>query len=584
MRVANGRLGLLVCLSACLPVCEARAYDEAIDAPMYRSPDLPGPRGVVVFPEKALALWLRALERPEADLKCKAADAFAQARRRGVKGLQAAVAPLLAALDRLDQPPTVRLAVARALVALDAREAAGSLWRHAESGSPHLRELVEGALARWDYRPARVAWLARLRDPATTHRKLVLAIRGLGAVREGLAADRLRELTHAAGVHGAVRLEAARALGSIRPDGLEKDAERLAAETSVVGRLAAVSLLQRHGSAEAVRLLQRLARDTEPAVASPAVVRLTEIDAKLVVPAIEHLLAVRDPAVRALAVEVLRREPSGKHVRLLADRLDDVHPDVREKARRALHELAAKNEFRDRALADTTRVLAGKQWRGQEQAALLLTQLDHKPAVGRLVELLASDRPEVAVTAAWGLRRLAVADTLPRVLGHVQAGLARARTTKGLPEHVDYQLSQLNQFLGQQKYRPADAVLRGFVPPLRPSPLPEARAAAVWALGLIHEGELVPALATALEGRLQDLRSIPPEDLRVCWMAALTLGRMRAKQALASLREFYPHRKASDNPINNACGWAIEQITGEVMAPAGTVRQIQRDWFLTPSD
>src|SRR5690349_8418654 len=90
-----GRKGfcLLVSLSPCLLVCgvvceEARAYDEAIDSPMYRLPDLPGPRVVVEFPQGAVTLWLRALERPEADLKCKAADAIARARSRGVKGLE----------------------------------------------------------------------------------------------------------------------------------------------------------------------------------------------------------------------------------------------------------------------------------------------------------------------------------------------------------------------------------------------------------------------------------------------------------------------------------------------------------------
>src|SRR5205085_256961 len=139
-----------------------------------------------------------------------------------------------------------------------------------------------------------------------------------------------------------------------------------------------------------------------------ALARLTEVDPKLVVPALGHVLASPDPEVRSLAVEVLRREPSAAHATLLAERLDDAHPDVRRKARRSLEELAAKKDLRDHVLAEALRVLGGRQWRGLEQAAVLLTQLDHKPAAKRFVELLPFDRPEVSVTVAWGLRRLAV--------------------------------------------------------------------------------------------------------------------------------------------------------------------------------
>ena len=36
-------------------------------------------------------------------------------------------------------------------------------------------------------------------------------------------------------------------------------------------------------------------------------------------------------------------------------------------------------------IAQTSRILASDQWRGQEQATILLTELDHKPAAQRLV-------------------------------------------------------------------------------------------------------------------------------------------------------------------------------------------------------
>ncbi len=586
-------LSLFFLFFAPLRLC-ARLFgaEDPIDSPMYKLPDLPVPVEVKVFPDKTLGLWLKALERPEVDLKCKAADAIALAGRRGVKGLETAVGPLLAALDRQDQDSAVRLSAAQALIALDVREAAPSLLRQAASGGSEMRSLVEPALARWAYRPARAAWSERLRDPAAPPLALVLAARGLAAVGEQSDGDRLRELVLSERTPGGVRLEAARALAVLRPSGLEKDAERLASDATprgLVARLAAASLLRRHTGAEAVRLLQGLAQDPEPAVAAVAAGRLVEIDTKLLVPALARFLASPDERVRAAAVAVLLRQPSPDHLRLLGDRLDDPHPDVRGQARRALEELAA-GEWRRAAIAEAMRMLGTRQWRALEQAAVLLARLDHEPAAGRLVELLAFDREEVAVAAAWGLRRLAVPETLPGVVRYVEA--MRKRVLAGTEDParksvtavaVDHQLSQLHQLLGQQKYAPAESLLREFVPkPARPPVGAEARAAAIWALGLLHEGKEVPDLATALEARLNDTTAIPPERTEVRYMSAITLGRMRARGALASLRTHYPAREPSPEPVNNACGWAIERITGEAVPPPKPIRKTWQDWFLMP--
>src|SRR5439155_22139904 len=159
--------------------------------------------------------------------------------------------------------------------------------------------------------------------------------------------------------------------------------------------------------------------DSEPAVAAIAAGRLLELDADHLVPAVEHLVASSDPTLRSFAIEVLFQRPTATHLCLLADRLDDPHMDVRGKARQHLHELAIKQARREPVIAEATRMLATRQWRGLEQAAILLTQLDHKPAAKRFVSLLTFDRPEVYVAAAWGLRKLAIPETLPDVTKHV---------------------------------------------------------------------------------------------------------------------------------------------------------------------
>jgi HEAT repeat protein len=583
---------LLVCLSPCLRAGRAD-FDPIIDSPMYKAPDLPAPPVVLIFPEEAKAMWLRALERPEADMKCKAAEAIALARRRGVKGLETTVTPLLTALDRQDQHPAVRLAVAKALVALEAREAAPNLFRQSQAGGSDLRDVVEPALARWQYRPAGEVWLARLAEPKAPRRSLALAVEGLAAIREGQAATRLRELALSDQADGAIRLAAARALSVLRTEGLEKDAEVLAADAAPRGipsRLAAAALLQQHQGDQTVRLLQRLSKDQEPAVAALAVGRLIEIDPKLAVPATERLLASPDAKLRALAVDVLFRLPTEKHTRLLADRLNDLHPEVRIKSRRHLLELAAQQDLRKRVIEQATRILAGDKWQGLEQATILLAQLDHKAAAARLVELLANNRAEVYITAAWGLRRLAVPDTLPGVLSHVKSQQQRLRAAAARPDAstplIDHELSQLNQFLGQEKYQPADAALRQFIPRMeRPMTIPvgqESRAAAIWALGLVHEGKSEERLAAALQERLNDIGSMPPEDTRVRRMCAITLGRLGAKDALASLRQYCADFETTRDPVNNACGWAIERLTGQAMPAPKTIRKMQRDWFLVP--
>lgn len=588
---------LLASLSARLPVCRGD-FDEVIDSPMYKDPHLPTPTVVFVVPEKTRNLWIKALGRPEADMQRMAADAIALAHRRGIKGLETTIDPLLAAMDQPDQRPAARLALAQALLTLDARDAAPVLLRQAQSGDGDLRDLVEPTLARWDYRPARALWLERLRDPESPPRSLLLAIRGLAAVQEGQAADRLLEIALSEETAAPIRLEAARALGSLRGDGLEKDAERLAADASrhgVVGRLAAASLLRKHSGDDAVRVLQRLAADAEPAVAVLAVARLVEIDPNLVVPAVDRLLNSPDAGLRSLAVEVLFRRPTEQHVRLLADRLGDADLDVRRKARRSLEASAANRELHDPVIQEATRVLAARQWQGQEQATILLTRLDHKPAAKRLTALLSSDRPEVCVTAAWGLRRLAVPETLPDVTTYVEAAQKRARAARNPPgpnevsiEVLDHQLSQLNQLLGDLKHGPADAVLRQFLPrmepPMRPVACPESRAAAVCALGRIHQGNPEGALATALEGRLNDTARLPPEDDRVRSMCAVALGRMKATACLPSLRTGFPSHEPSFDPVNNACGWAIEQIAGEAVPPPRTIEKVANDWFLVPND
>jgi hypothetical protein len=143
-------------------------------------------------------------------------------------------------------------------------------------------------------------------------------------------------------------------------------------------------------------------------------------------------------------------------------------------------------------------------------------------------------------------------------------------------------MSQLVQFFGSARYTPADERLRQFVPPTSGLAV-ETRAAAAWALGKIHEGKPVPALAKLFASRVAAVIPIDVEVNRVRRMCATAIGYMKAEAGVPTLRQFYGGR-ASNDEVGNACGWAIERITGEKMAPPDAIKQNQVNWFLTTTE
>src|SRR5262245_7665368 len=161
---------------------------------MYVVPELPEPRIEYGFPENALDQWLKALAKQEDELKCKAAEAIALAHTRGMKGLDMAIEPLRSNLDQSPPNSVVRLAAARALIALDAKQTAPTLFKQLESANPQLREIIEPALSKWDYKPARGVWLSRLEAANSSPQSLVLALHCLATVKEDKAFSSALEL------------------------------------------------------------------------------------------------------------------------------------------------------------------------------------------------------------------------------------------------------------------------------------------------------------------------------------------------------------------------------------------------------
>ncbi len=569
---------VLVCW--CLP---ATAEDGEIDSIMYRDPHIEPVKTENVFSPRLKPLWLEALARPEVDLKRQAAETIARAYVRGMPGLEDTSAPLAKELDAPDAHPLVRLTAARALIVLGAKEAAPSLFKHAQSDGLSMAQIIEPALADWDYRPARTVWLARLEDAQASRSRQLLAIRCLSLVGEQQAVTPLLNLATAPHVAADLRLEAARAAGSLRQEGLENDARRLAGDKSprgLINRLVAASLIRQHRGEDAQALMLQLANDDEPAVARTALARLFEIDPALVEPMTVRLIAHADAGLRDVGARTLVALPTPKSIALLAPMLDDPHPDIRVYVRKSLVDLAADAQRKTLIIDEGVKMLATDKWRGLEQAAFLLVALDHKPAAPRLVELLDFPRPEVFVTSAWGLRRLAVPSTLEGMLD--KAHRANNVVVETPLEAVELHplIAQLFQAFGQMKFAKAEPLLRQYVPKDFTIGV-DTRVAAIWSLGHLHAGQPDEGLASQYVGRINDTNSMPPEMEEVRTMCAISLGRMKAESTISTLRG-YLESDSVDTDFGFACAWAIHQMTGEPI-PARGVRKIgQVGWFLEP--
>ncbi|HUG91211.1 MAG TPA: HEAT repeat domain-containing protein [Planctomycetaceae bacterium] len=578
----------LVLGASCVASAVAGPIDPEVDSAMEQDPLLPSPAPVPVFPERLKPLWIEALAQPEADLKRLAAASIARAHRGGMPDLAGAIPHLAAELDRPDQDRIVRLACAEALVVLDARQAAAILRRHAAS-SLEIGQMVEPALAAWGDPPAGEMWLARLGDPGVRHQSLLLAIDGLGAIRELRADTRLLDLALSSSAAADVRLCAARALSRIRESGLEGSAAPLLADKSPAGltdRLVAASLLAGHRGPAAQALLNALAVDDEPAVAAIALRRLLEIDPDLVLPLVSDAIRRDDPHVRRLAAEALIARATAEHVALVGTLLDDVHPDVRRFVRGEMIRMAGDATLAGPVIEAATGQLTRPSWRGQEQAIFILVAQAHRPAIPLLVERMESERSEVLVTAAWALRRLEARDVLPEMLDRATRVTAAYRppdedseSAPGLAlEGMDRQLGQLFEAFGQMNYGRAEPLMRRYVPKTSNLP-PQGRSRAIWALGKLYAGRSDERLAREFGERVADVASLSPEFPTVRYASAISLGRMKAETELPVLREF-SGRYAGDKP-GVACLWAIEQITGEPMPPLEPVL-LANPSFLTP--
>jgi hypothetical protein len=554
-------------------------------------PDLTLPAEILKFDPAYRPLWMEAIQHPEADLQQEIAAMFDRVQRAGNDDYSDQ-ADVFRKLILDDNHHTLNVALASLLCTIDDRDSADRLFEILNPKRIELSQVVEPALARWDYKPIREIWRSRLDDPGVRRSHLVLAIEGLMQVRDEPAADRLLEMAMDRREKSALRIAAARAVGHIHSDGLLSAAQQLSADVSaegIINRLCAVAFLARHESEPANELLQRLSLDAEPTVAAGAWRRLLQIDSALAVTQADDCLTNDDPIVRGLAVQSLFEQPTVVRIDQLGVMMDDRHPDVRKAARISLHRLALVSDEFDRRV----RVAGMKSvqesasgYRGVEQALLLLGALDHKNVAGVAVELLEHDHPRVLVTAAWTLRVLQVKETLPSMLDRalrvsdVYLGKKyKQQTTVGGAAGLD-QIAHLFDAFGQMEYHAAEDLLRKYIPKQLDLGA-NSRPAAIGAIGRLNQGHPDPKLVAQLVARLHDWASDPGEIFPVCSMSAIALGRMKANSAVKDLERYFLG-KPPRGLLDYSSAWSIREITGRDF-PAPVAQFAYKSGFnLTP--
>jgi len=565
-----------------------RAADHGVDKPMDENPKLPEIPRIPTFHPRLKGLWAQALDRPEPGLRIQALSAIATARRLGMPGLEELAPRALALLKDDKQDPAIRLAAARTLAALDARNAAADLLARDRAGDLETALVTDPALARWNTPAAGDLWLARVRDPSTSDQMLRSAMRSLGAINAQDATESLAAILADTKRSSSERAAAAEALSAIGSSQCVSMARALMKSKALEDRLlAALVLPAGSGAAEP---LVALAQDSEPGVAAVAVEKLLAAAPDALARIVKALANHPDSIVRRHAVTVLEKHPETANIVLLGQLLNDKAPKVRAAARESMITLDADASLRDKVRQTATDRLNSGEWRALEQAALVLGSVHDTSAKDRCIALLRHEQPQVRVAAVIALRRLKLPETLPVELKRAQElaaeyleksevkGKGRAPNSEFVD--MDNELSQLNQNLGDGKFAEAGAFLRKFIPK-NSGWGSDARAAAIWSLGMLNNDQTSLQLAMALMGRLTDNNQLNPEASSVRVMSAISLARMNDKGAKGAFTRTIPE---ASGVLAEACEWGLAYLDGKPYAGPQPSEIVTSDWFLEPAE
>ena len=575
------RLLTAACLALCIPLVSVgqKPYGNFEEYPLDLL-ERPNLRWLsdreVVFPEGLVELWARGLERNDPQLSRLIVDSLATAHRRGLKEASE-MAPVLKELaSAKDFSPALALSIANTLVTFDQDENAELLAEMATEFGPTVAAVVEPALARWQSKVYETQWAQRLSTGTAGETSMIHAVDGLSAIRSSNAAELIAAILTDEKRTPSLRLVAANRFGSLQESDTLKIAKELKSRSDqeILNHLLAIQVLNHASDEGAIQFFRDCLAVDSNAVQSQAVANLYRIQPALVEERFDQLKDHTDVNIRTHLVNALADARSPEQMPRLAVFLNDFNPHLRRRVSEHLIELA-ESELRDSVIESVVEIQSKKQWQGCEQANYVLGVLKHLPAGARMVELLGHQRGEVKVSSAWGLNQLKLEEHLPAMLEHAQSiwdGF-QSKQLNSLNRGMTLHQAFLFNAFGDQRYQPAKPLMRKYVPKNFEIGA-DARIAAVWALGMLHENDPETGLAAALDGRIKDNGQFPElEGVRN--MAAVSLGRMKSVPHLDTLYQF------ADEGLAGA-QWALHHMEGRELPNPSPNRVFIDDWFLSP--
>lgn len=559
-----------------------------------RDPKLRMPPPVRQLPASFLQLWIEALDGPEHELKRDIAMSITRAHRDGYRDCSTAREALTRILDDASAPRSVLVEVARALITLDASESSANFKSLLSRGSGiQFESVVEPALASWGDAEMRQIWQQRLTTRDVTRNQSKLALQGIADLPRSMTADvtlhaEIRSLIKDRRGDVMLMLKAARTLGQVKRDGLESFAEPLlfsSDQGSKLDRLAGVYLLLNHESELSKTLLLRAVIDSlsetrHAPMIRAAWTRLLQRNVPKLSALVPTAITHADPEVRRNAIDTLNRFPSKDGVDLLGIALDDQHPDIRRAARQTLLRLSSDDSLNQSVRQAGQAALGRTSWREQEQAVVLLALLNESKAANRMLNLIDSPRAEVAIAAAWGLRKLNVTETLATLLKIAEAMDKQINDNQTLHPHQLTVLAHLFEVFGRAKYQPAVPLLKRWLPKTTPRVgYDEPRSSAFWAVGWLYEDSQDVTLAQQLKARFLDVVSLAPEPMVVRYVAGIAIGRIGAVELARDVRLF---SVLGGDESALAGAWAVQRLTGEVLPPPDYLIYVGGPWKIVP--
>lgn len=467
-----------------------------------------------------------------------------------------AIERLVSALTRSDESLLNRRTLTSAACLLDDGTHATKLWELSRN-DPVSNQEVQKALIRWRSDVALDHWRKVVLNPSSPAVITAIAIEGLGNVGTNEDQKTLNDILESESASIELRSLAAESLGKIQSSGLSALARKYL-ESNLPGKdMIAAYLLIQHSDDESLQLLLSVhdkGASTAKRIAANCLARESPKVAE------ELMIAWKsdpDTHFRELAIQVASVSEPSKTLHVASSMLHDDEDRLRNLARLQLLNLASMHREEIDAIIQTE--LEGNDWKGMEQAIILLAELGDASKCERLLELFDHPQAEVHMHAAWALRDLSQPGPLLDRIREKAFSLTDSleKGTRTFEKSEIIMLSLMLETFGRHQHEPAFAILEKYIPKNDFKMGNLARCSAIWSIGQIRKNSNDPDLRAKLRERIKDLPPDKPENYLVRFVCILALGEFGFKDSKEIIDQF---GGAPPNLLGWASDWAREQI------------------------